>query len=639
MRLPFIRIEHQAATAPVPVRPPLVDLILDDEPHGPARSVSDLIAPAAITIAADHLLLDGQFARVLALVGLPPSADAGWLEPLIASALPGDVSLFLQPVDVGATASQLARRHTRLQSSLSHDVREGRPTDPDLLAADEQVARLRHALARGVERPFTVGLYVLLRARSRAELARLTRQSQDVLAALGGRLVIARLQQESGLHACLPEGSDALAMTHPVETSSLVTAYPFPPAQLDPPHGVPLGFDRRTRAPIALDVFDDRVCRNANVVVFGPGGVGKSYAVKLWLLRTLLLDQHTDVLVIDPKHEYVPLVEALGESARFVRLAAASGHRVNPFDLPPPGPRQPPREVLGDHIQQLLGLLELLLAEPGGSLGGRARARLDGAVLECYRLTGITVEPDTHDSQPPTLGALQAILDLDAEMGNEIAESLAERLRPFTQGSQAGGLLHGETTVSLDRRLTVFGLLDLAEASWPIAMQLLAGWVWTQVRREPGHQRLLVVDEVWRLLRHPAGAAFLESLARLARAAGLGLVAISQDVRVVLDDEHGRTIAENAATALLLGQSPETLRPLTEAYDLAADEQADLLAIGAGRDPGGSGTDRTSDRRGEGLLFVSGRRLWLKSLATPREHELATTAFREVAGLRTGGPT
>jgi hypothetical protein len=150
---------------------------------------------------------------------------------------------------------------------------------------------------------------------------------------------------------------------------------------------------------------------------------------------------------------------------------------------------------------------------------------------------------------------------------------------------------------------------------------------------------LLVVDEVWRMLRHPAGAAFLESLARLARAAGLGLVAISQDVRVVLDDEHGRTIAENAATALLLGQSPETLRPLTEAYDLAADEQADLLAIGAGRDPGGSGTDRTSDRRGEGLLFVSGRRLWLKSLATPREHELATTAFREVAGLRTGGPT
>jgi hypothetical protein len=120
------------------------------------------------------------------------------------------------------------------------------------------------------------------------------------------------------------------------------------------------------------------------------------------------------------------------------------------------------------------------------------------------------------------------------------------------------------------------------------------------VRRQPGRQRLLVVDEVWRLLRHPAGAAFLESLARLARAAGLGLVAISQDVRVVLEDKYGRTMGENAATVLLLGQSPETLRPLVEAYGLSEDEQADLLTIGAGRDPGGNASDGSADRRGEG---------------------------------------
>ena len=101
-------------------------------------------------------------------------------------------------------------------------------------------------------------------------------------------------------------------------------------------------------------------------------------------------------------------------------------------------------------------------------------------------------------------------------------------------------------------------------------MRLLAGWVWTQVRRRPGRQRLLVVDEVWRLLRHPAGAAFLEMLARLARAAGLGLVAISQDVRVVLEDAHGRTLAENAATALLLGQSPETSGPRSAGCESAS---------------------------------------------------------------------
>jgi hypothetical protein len=370
------------------------------------------------------------------------------------------------------------------------------------------------------------------------------------------------------------------------------------------------------------------------MVVFGPGGVGKSYTVKLWLLRALLLDDHTDVLVIDPKHEYLPLVDAFGEHARFVRLAAASGHRTNPLDLPPPGPHQPPQEVLGDHVQQLLGLLEVLLADPGGHLGNRARAGLDKAILKTYQLCGITADPATHDRPPPTLGNLQAVLDLDAEVGDEVAQALGDLLRPYTEGSLAGGLLHGETTVSLDRRLTVFGLLDLDEASWPVAMHLLAGWVWTQVRRQPGRQRLLVVDEVWRLLRHPAGAAFLANLARLARAAGLGLVAISQDVRVVLEDKHGRTMAENAATVLLLGQSPETLRPLADAYGLSEDEQADLLAIGAGRDPGGHATDGSADRRGEGLLLVAGQRIWLKPTASPGEHRLATTAFREVMALR-----
>ena len=130
-----------------------------------------------------------------------------------------------------------------------------------------------------------------------------------------------------------------------------------------------------------------------------------------------------------------------------------------------------------------------------------------------------------------------------------------------------------------------------------------------------------------------AGAAFLENLARLARAAGLGLVALSQDVRVVLEDKHGRTLAENAATVLLLGQSPETLRPLADAYGLSEDEQADLLAIGAGRDPTGASADAAADRRGEGLLLVAGQRIWLKPTASPGEHRLATTAFREVMAL------
>jgi hypothetical protein len=239
MRLPYLHLERAGpAVSQSAFRPRAVIERLPIAPNPTPwadRPLADLVAPAAIGIAPDHLVLDGQFARVLALVGLPPAADPGWLEPLVAATLPADVALFIAPADVGATAGHLASRQSRLQSSLGHDAADGRPADPNLLAADEQIGHLRHALARGAEQPFTAALYVLLHACSRAELDRRTRQAQDAVAALGGRLVLARLQQEAGLHACTPEGTDALGLAHPLETSSLVTAYPFPPAGLNPP--------------------------------------------------------------------------------------------------------------------------------------------------------------------------------------------------------------------------------------------------------------------------------------------------------------------------------------------------------------------------------------------------------------------
>jgi hypothetical protein len=230
MRLPFFHLERVHEPGHSCTRP-LVELVLEEH-RSDGQPLGDFIAPAAISIQPDHVILDRQFARALALVGLPPVVDIGWLEPLVASTLPSEVALYVSPADVGRVAVRLARRHVRLMSSQLSDAFDGRLADPEIAAGKDEIANLRDALARGTELPFEFALYVLVRARSRAELDRLTRAAQDVLAALSGRLAIARLQQEAGLHACLPEGSDALGVRHLLETSSLVTAYPFPPAGL-----------------------------------------------------------------------------------------------------------------------------------------------------------------------------------------------------------------------------------------------------------------------------------------------------------------------------------------------------------------------------------------------------------------------
>jgi hypothetical protein len=123
MRIPFVRLESTAAAmSDVAFRPRAVVAPVDRHPLIDEISLADLVAPSAIHIAVDQLVIDGQFARVLALVGLPSSVDAGWLEPLVAGSLPAEVSLFVVPAKRGDVAGQLTRRHVRLQSSLGHDL-------------------------------------------------------------------------------------------------------------------------------------------------------------------------------------------------------------------------------------------------------------------------------------------------------------------------------------------------------------------------------------------------------------------------------------------------------------------------------------------------------------------------------------
>jgi hypothetical protein len=591
------------------------------------RSLADLLAPSSLVIADDHLVVDGQYTRVLAVADLPPVVAAGWLSGVISEKLPVNLSLHVRPLDPGATAKALKLKSWRLGGALTDDAVNGRPIDNNLGTALEQVERLRRGLSRRETALFSVGLYLQIYASSRGELESLTQRVAGLFAAQAATALVPRLQQEQAFRACLPEARDSLQFLHTLDTDTLSTIYPFVPASPRAPGGVLFGTDEQTHQLVELDLFDHRVCQNANVAIFAPSGGGKTFFSKVLARRYLLLTDNTDVIVIDRKHEYRALSEAMG--GQFLRLAASSPHRINPFDLPPADPSGE-GSVLLDHIQQVLGLLDVLLAEPGQRLSLTERGVLDRAIKETYQLAGITESVSTHGNPPPTMASLQAVLDADAGAGNDsgrgTAASLAERLAIFTTGSLAGGMLGGPTNVSLASRLVVFGIQELPEDLWPFAMYLLAACVWQQVRRRPDRQRLLVVDEAWLLLQHQDGGRFLESIVRLARSYGLGLVFITQDVKNVLADPRGSVIADNVFTTVLLRQSSksqqgtsQTQHLVAEQFGLSSEEQRRL----------------SSALPGHGLLLVGPWRIHLHVIASTAEQRIAMSAPRELQALAT----
>jgi conjugal transfer ATP-binding protein TraC len=279
--------------------------------------------------------------------------------------------------------------------------------------------------------------------------------------------------------------------------------------------------------------------------------------------------------------------------------------------LPPAGAAAEGVDVLAEQVMAVLGLLDVMLAESGTTLNAYERATLDRAVYQAYAGRGITADPATHGRAVPIMRDLHALLETIA---SDVAPGLAARLRRYVSGSLAGGLFAGPTNVELNRRLVVFNLQSLEEELRPLAMHLIANFVWNRVRRER-RPRLLVIDEAWSLLRYPEGGAFISGMARRARKYYLGLVTITQDAADFLRSDHGRAVLVNAAMKLLLKQDATTVDAVADAFQLTLEERQYLLGAG----------------KGEGLLFARGSRLAVTIEASPAEHRLATTAPRELA--------
>jgi type IV secretory pathway VirB4 component len=317
--------------------------------------------------------------------------------------------------------------------------------------------------------------------------------------------------------------------------------------------------------------------------------------------------------VIDPEDEYRRICEAV--DGQFIRLAGTSPHRINPFDLPrnTTGVRGEERDLLAERTLALQGLLGLMLADRGSTLGQREKGVLDAALRETYEQAGITRDPRTHVRPAPVLRDLHAILRTSGDQ-----YGLADRLERYVDGS-LGQVFSSPTSVDLDRPFVVFNLRDLESELRPLGVYLIADYIWRQVRasRKP---RMLLIDEAWSLMQHTEGASFLASMARQARKHYLGLTTVTQDVEDFLGAPEGHTVLANSSVQLLMRQDSSTIEAVSQTFRLSSGEREFLLSC----------------RKGEGLFFACGNHIALRVEASPMEHALATTDPAELAEREEG---
>jgi len=572
-------------------------------------ALRDFIAPSSIEFSAGHFQIGTKYARTFYVYGYPRQLFTGWLSSLINIDEVIDLSMNIYPVESQVVLENLRKKVSQLEAGVQIDAEKGRVRDPGKQAAIIDAEEMRDKLQVGEERFFRLGFYFTLYAASMEELEFITHKVESVL---GQQLVYSKAatsQQEQGLASTIPQFMDQLQVRRNMSTGALSTTFPFTSADLTQDNGILYGINMHNSG---LVIFDRFSLENGNSVVFAKSGAGKSFTVKLEALRSMMFG--TEVVIIDPENEYQKMCDAVGGA--YVRLSLNSATRINPFELPKVIDTEEADNPLRSNLITLHGLLRLMMGgaqaqmaagQTGGvvapALNPVEEADLDAALIDTYAKAGITNDPLTHNSVPPTINDLYDTL---LHMGGS-GPQLAQRLRKYTTGTFAG-IFSQQSNIDMNNQLVVFNIRDLEDELRPVAMYIVLNYIWNTTKSDQ-KRRMLVVDEAWQLMKYEDSANFMFSLAKRARKYNLGITTITQDVEDFMGSRMGRAIVANASMQILLKQSASAVDTLSEVFKLTSEEKSRLTQFPVG----------------QGLFFAGQNHVHIQIMGSPTESELITT--------------
>ncbi|MBI2410879.1 MAG: DUF87 domain-containing protein [Candidatus Kerfeldbacteria bacterium] len=563
-------------------------------------SVLDLIAPSAMSVEARHVDLGGKLVSTLFVVTYPRYIAVGWFAPIILLNAALDISMFFYPVKAEVILKQLKNKVGALEAQLFSDREKGAPRDPLRETALRDIEKLRDDLTQGTEKFFQYALYVSVYADNEKELSDRVDQLDSLF---GSRLVVAKrvyYQAEQGFNSTLPIGLDELEIFFNMNSSPCASSFPFISSDLTSDDGIMYGVNRHNGS---LIVFDRFSLQNANAVVFATSGAGKSYTVKLEVLRSLMLG--VDVMIIDPENEYKHLSDSVGGT--FMNISLNSEVKINPFDLPKPvGGADRPADIIRSAVITIKGMLRIML----GKVSAAEDSILDRALIETYAKKDITPDSDLHNIEPPLMTDFLSILE-----GFEGTEEMVIKLQKYVTGTFAG-LFNSPTNIDTTNQLMVFSVRDLEDELKPIAIYMIVNYIWNTIRSEL-KKRILVIDEAWWLMQNDDSAKFIYALVKRCRKYYLGVTTITQDVADFLRSPYGAAIVTNSAMQILLKQSPASIDRIQKTFILTDGEKY-LLLEGA---------------VGQGIFFAGPKHVAMQVVASPVEDKIITSDPRQLLEL------
>jgi hypothetical protein len=558
-----------------------------------------LTSPATMERHPDYIKID-KFNRVIAAINYPRVVDPGWLTRLIEMNLDFDLAMHIKPYPIESSISMLEREVKKQKTDLYALESEGKIIPQSLTQKHQDTLALLNQIQQGREKMFDMSLYIDAKAQDVKELEKVTSKIKSSMASIMVTPKIPSYQMYQGLRSTLPVGADELHLARNITSSGVAACFPFAITSLEHhTEGILVGFNQINNIPIIIDPF---ALSNPNMLVLGTSGGGKSYCIKLLLMREFM--EGADISVIDPQAEYSDLVRQF--NGKVVRIAPDSDTVINPLDLM--------GQSYDEKKLSLLSFFKIML----GELTETQRSILDDCIDSTYEDAGITRDPRTWAKAPPKLEDLyDHVLPLtrsDKDIIYNPAMAIVTRLKPFVTGGLR--FLNQNTKIDLDNRFISFDIRDIPDVGKGTIMFLLLEYIYNRMKKSR-KRRICVVDEAWTVLSSGDEGDYVFRLIKTCRKFNLGLILLTQDVEDVITSKAGRAVLSNTATKLLLKQDSTMVENIRERFHLNDAEVEFVRRAGVGG----------------ALLLAENCRVPIYIQASPEEHRIITTKPDEMKNM------
>lgn len=375
------------------------------------------------------------------------------------------------------------------------------------------------------------------------------------------RFATANYQQLPALNSVLPLGVCDLDVWRTLTTESASIFMPFRVQDISHPGGSYYGINPLSRNLIMVDRFR---LMNANCIILGVAGSGKSFRAKEEIVQTALTTD-ADILILDPEKEYSALIKELGGET--IEISSTSKNHINVFDMVE-GYTDVADLADSDLVttyksELLLSICDLILRDR--ILSGKEKSLID----RCTRgVTGNYVAFG-YKGDPPTLVDFYSLLKSQPE---EEAKQLALELELFVTGSL--NFFSHQTSVDIKNRIISFDLQKVGEHLMPVGMLIVLDFVFNRLLRnaKAGKKTYVFVDEMHLFFDSENAAEYLISQWKRCRKYGGAYTGITQNVTDMLRSYKAQQLIANSEFLILLNQAGEDREKLAEILRISENE-------------------------------------------------------------------